>query len=65
MKEELKVIRVPSERMIGDVLAVVLSAPFLGMWRISIFDFFSVVLVVNRTRSLLHTWHVLACRMPL
>ena len=40
VKEELNVIRVPFERMIGAVLVVVLSILLFGMWRTSVFDFF-------------------------
>jgi len=43
VKEELKSIHVPSERMIGAVLAVVLAVPLFGIWRTSVFDFFSAV----------------------
>ena len=43
VKEELKVIRVLSERMIGDVSAMMISVPLFGMWRTYFFDLFLAV----------------------
>ena len=38
MNEDLNVIRVPLERVIGAVLAVELSVPLFGMWVTSVFN---------------------------
>jgi len=43
VKDELYFIHTPSERMIGDVLAVVLSVPLFRIWRTSVFTFFLAV----------------------
>ena len=45
VKDELKVYRVPSERVIGSVSVVELSMPLFGIWRTSVFTFLSTVTV--------------------
>ena len=41
VKEQLNVIRVPPDRIIGAVLVMELSFHLDGMWRTSVYDFFS------------------------
>ena len=45
VNEELNVIRVPAERVIGAVSAVELSVPIFGMWKISVLNFFGGTIV--------------------